>query len=128
MSRRADWLHGTALASLVALFALLMAWILWLDPAPERLRTPVLLVIIGPLLTPLPGLIRRRRYTIAWSTMLILAYFVHGVLYAAGPPPGRWLGLTEALLAVVYFTTAVTYMKTTRTPTAPKARGTDARG
>lgn len=118
MVRRAA--YPVALGAYLGLTLMLIAWITWLAPPPATLVTPVLLVIVGPLLLPLRGLLHQRRYTLAWSTLLILAYFVHGVVYAAGAPPGRWLGLAEVALTLVYFTAITAYLRLTRAP-APEA-------
>lgn len=107
-------IHRAAAGCYLALFALLAAWLLWLDPPPDALVSIAALVLMAPLLLPMRGVIAGRRYTLAWSTMFIMLYFVHGVSAAAGPPPARWLGLAEALLSVVYFTLAVLYIRLTR--------------
>lgn len=117
---RGTWLYRGALAGWTAEFCLLMVWYLWLAPPPAALRAPVLLAVVLPWLLPLRGLLRRRRYTIAWSSLLVLAYFIHGILAAAAPPPERWLGLVETGLAVGYFTCAVMFVRRTRS--APAAQ------
>lgn len=111
---RARAIHRAAAACYLALFALLAAWLLWIDPPPDALVSLAAAVLMAPLLLPMRGVIAARRYTMAWSTMFILLYFVHGVSTAAGPPPGRWLGLGEALLSVTYFVLATAYVRFTR--------------
>lgn len=106
-------LYG-AMASYLSLFALIVAWLLWLAPPPSALISTATLVLLVPLLVPLRGVLTGRRYTMAWSSMLILFYFAHGVSAAAGRPPERWLGVSEALLSVCYFTLALSYIRLTR--------------
>lgn len=108
------WIHRAAVGCYLALFAHLAAWLLWLDPPPDALMSLAAAVLLAPLLLPVRGIIAGRRYTLAWSTMFILLYFVHGVSTAAGPPPGRWLGLAEASLSVAYFALATAYVRLTR--------------
>ncbi|WP_440997454.1 DUF2069 domain-containing protein [Arhodomonas sp. SL1] len=103
--------YRTLLATWTAQFALLMLWYLWVAPPPESLRAPVLVLLIAPWLLPLRGLLRRRRYTVAWSSLLVLAYFIHAVLAAAGPAPGRWLGLAELVITLTYFTAAMGFVR-----------------
>jgi uncharacterized membrane protein len=112
--------YSTAVTAYIALIALLLAWIIWLAPAPTSLISPILLVIVAPLLIPLRGLLHRRRYTLAWSTLLILAYFIHGLVYAAGTGIVVWLGSGETALSLLYFSAINAYLRLTRGPRAPR--------
>lgn len=106
--------YGCAMASYAALFVLLLAWLTVLAPPPKPLISLSLLVLMVPLLLPLRGLLRGRRYTFAWSTLLILAYFAHGVAGAASVGLARWLGLGEIALSLVFFGSAIIYIRSTR--------------
>ncbi|RLK51234.1 putative membrane protein [Alkalispirillum mobile] len=117
-------LHRLAVVSYLSLLVLLLAWLIWLSPPPEALISVAVIALVGPLLLPLRGLLHARRYTMAWSTMLILVYFVHGAASAATPGINRWLGLAEVALVVVYFTTAILYIRAT----GSKAHGRRRRG
>jgi uncharacterized membrane protein len=81
-SRAADTVvRGTravALASLVGLIVLGLAWELWL--APTGSGTLALKVV--PLLLPLGGLLRHRMYTYRWLSLFVWLYFAEGVLRA----------------------------------------------
>lgn len=112
-------LHRAASGTYLALFALLAAWLLWLNPPPEALMSLSALILLAPLLLPLRGLLAGRRYTVAWSTLFIVLYFVHGVSTAAGPVPDRWIGLAEAILSALYFLFAVGYVRASG-PTSPE--------
>ena len=113
-------LHRTAVASYLGVMALLVLWITWLSPPRPEFISLALIALLGPLLFPLRGLLHARRYTMAWSTMLILLYFVHGVASMASPGPGRWLGLLEVVLVVIYFTTCILYIRATGSRRAGK--------
>lgn len=103
--------HRLAIAIYLGLISLLLVSTLWLDPPPARLMSPLLLILIGPLLFPLRGLLHGRRYTIAWSSMLILLYFLHGTAVAA---TGHvWIGGLEIVLALGYFSLAIRYVRIT---------------
>ena len=67
-------------ASLIALVFLCLAWELWL--APLRPGGSWLVLKTLPLLAPLFGLLRGRIYTYQWSLLLVLAYFIEGVVRA----------------------------------------------
>jgi uncharacterized membrane protein len=73
-----DPLYVTSCASLILLIFLGVAWELWLAPARPGGSWLVLKVL--PLLAPLFGILHRRIRTYQWSSMLMLAYFVEGVV------------------------------------------------
>ncbi|MEO6746056.1 MAG: DUF2069 domain-containing protein, partial [Caldimonas sp.] len=81
--------RAAAIASVVALIALGLAWELWLAPTGNR----TLAIKVVPLLLPLPGLIRNRLYTFRWMTLMVWLYFIEGVVRASGD------GGTSAVLA-----------------------------
>lgn len=111
----APTLHRLAMLSLGALIALLMAWVIWLAPPPSSLKAPLLLVLVGPLVLALRGVLHARRYTLAWSTLLILFYFAHGIAYAVGAGVSQALGALEVALTLIYFASTTLFMRRTRT-------------
>ena len=108
---------NSAIASLVALIFLCLAWELWL--APIRPGGSLLALKALPLLLPLFGVLRGKRYTFQWSSMFILAWFTEGVMRGwSERGPSQQLALAEALLSLVFFVAAVVYSRLTR-PAAP---------
>lgn len=107
-------LHAVAVTSLVGLIALMMCWIVWLAPPPASLRAPVLLALVTPLALLLRGVLHARRYTLAWSTLLIPFYLVHGIAYLPGAGITRALAATEIILSVAFFAGATLYLRRTR--------------
>jgi uncharacterized membrane protein len=106
-------LYLCACLSLLALLFLCLAWELWL--APLRPGGSWLALKALPLLAPLMGILHGRRYTFQWASMLILAYFAEGVVRAFGDTgASAALALAEALLALVFFVSAVFYARLTR--------------
>lgn len=100
-------------ASLIALIALSLAWELWL--APLRAGGSLLALKALPLALPLGGILKGRRYTYQWASMLILAYFAEGVVRAwseKGTP--QLLASIEVLLSLAFFAAAVSYARMTR--------------
>lgn len=103
-------LFAISLSSLLALIALCAAWEWFLAPLRPGGSWLVLKALL--LAAPLPGLLRRNRYTMQWSTMFILLYFTEGVVRGfADPPPVAWLALAEIVLSLVYFTSTVMYLR-----------------
>lgn len=106
-------LRAAALASLLALIALCVAWELWL--APLRPGGSFLALKALPLVLPLAGILRGRRYTFQWSSMLILAYFAEGVTRAWSESGlSQQLAAAETGLSLVFFAAAVSYARLTR--------------
>ena len=105
----------TASASLIALIFLCVAWELWM--APMRLGGSALVLKALPLLLPLFGVLRGKRYTYQWSSMLIFAYFTEGVVRAwSERGTSQALAITEIVLSLVFFTAAVCYARSSRSP------------
>jgi uncharacterized membrane protein len=98
---------------LVALILLGLAWELLLAPLKPGGSWLVLKVL--PLMAALFGVLRGRRYTYQWSTMMIVFYAAEGVTraYTDGGLSAR-LAAIEAVLAFAYFGAAVSFVRTTR--------------
>lgn len=106
-------LNRLTVACLFALVALCVDWELWL--APLRPGGSWLALKALPLLAPLPGLLRGRRYTHQWTTLLILAYLTEGLVRATSDAgPSRWLAAAEVALSLVIFAAAAWYAKIAR--------------
>ncbi|HXF16985.1 MAG TPA: DUF2069 domain-containing protein [Burkholderiales bacterium] len=103
-----------ASSSLIALILLCIAWELWL--APVRAGGSSLVLKALPLLLPLFGVLRGKRYTYQWSSMLIFAYFMEGVVRGwSEHGAGQALALAEIALSVVFFIAAISYARLART-------------
>lgn len=124
MSRACRLARATALCAYLGLFALLMAWFTWLSPPQVLPVALVLVVMVGPLLLPLHGLLRGRPYTHAWASFLALIYFTHGTVEAWAAPAERGLALTEVALSVLFFGAAMMYARCAGR--AQRARGEQA--
>lgn len=113
MSGTARVAWNAAIASLVALIFLSLAWELWL--APIRPGGSFLALKTLPLLLPLFGVLRGKRYTFQWSSLFILAYFTEGVMRSwADTGLSRQLAFGETALSLVYFAAVVTFSRLTR--------------
>ena len=106
-------LRVAATLALVTLALLCLLWELWL--APLRPGGSFLALKALPLVLPLPGILRGKRYTYQWSSMLILAYFAEGVMRAWGDAGlSRQLAVAEIALSLAFFAATVSYARLTR--------------
>lgn len=97
-------------ASLIALIVLCAAWELWL--APLRPGGSWLALKALPLLLPLPGILRGKRYTHQWVTLMVVAYFVEGVVRAwSDRGLSAQLAAIEIALAMLLFASAILYVR-----------------
>lgn len=111
MTAKGAWL--AACTSLIALVFLALAWELFLAPLKPGGSWLVLKVL--PLLAPLFGVLRGRRYTFQWSTLLIWLYVAEGATRVISDT-GRSATLAgvELALSLAYFAFAVAYLRLAR--------------
>lgn len=103
-------LHLGASISLIALIALCVAWELWL--APLKTGGSMLVLKVLPLLLPLFGILRGKRYTYQWASMLILFYFTEGTVRAwSDHGLSVRLAVLEIVLSLIFFGCAIFYAK-----------------
>lgn len=103
-------LQTGASASLIALIVICIAWEGWL--APLKPQGSLLILKAVPLLLPLFGILKGKRYTYQWASMFILFYFTEGVVRAwSDTGISSRLALIEILLSVIFFICAIFYAK-----------------
>lgn len=95
------------------LLILLSSWIIYFDPPKNNTTSLQLLVILAPLLLGLRGILNGKRYTYAWMSMLILFYFMHGVVEAWANQSTllQILSLIEVALTVILFIGSILFVK-----------------
>ncbi|MGL1834610.1 DUF2069 domain-containing protein [Rhodocyclaceae bacterium SMB388] len=103
---------------LIALIVLCVVWEGWL--APLRPGGSWMILKALPLMAALFGVLRGRRYTYQWLSMLILLYFTEGVVRAFDPGLTGALALIEAVLATALFVCALLFSRMTA-PSRQKA-------
>lgn len=101
-----------ALAAAIALLALIVlaiAWERWL--APLRPGGSALVLKALPLVCAVPGVWRRKLYTLQWASMLVLLYLAEGIVRGMtdGGLSAR-LGWTEVALATLFIGCALAYL------------------
>jgi uncharacterized membrane protein len=109
------YLRIAASVSLIALIILCLAWEAIL--APLKPGGSLLILKAVPLLFPLFGILKGRRYTYQWASMFILLYFTEGTVRAwSDTGLSAKLALTEVVLSLIFFICAIYYAKLTRQP------------
>jgi len=88
------WTRALAVASLLGLIVLGLAWELWLAPTGNK----TLAVKVLPLAVPLAGLLKNRMYTYRWVSLLVWVYFTEGVVRATSD---KGMGVSLAIIEVV---------------------------
>jgi uncharacterized membrane protein len=112
-SSQIKWLQLGASISLVALIILCLSWEILL--APLNANGSLLFLKTLPLLAPLFGILKGRRYTYQWASMLILLYFIEGVVRAWSDQGfSAQLAMIETALSVIFFGCAIFYARLTR--------------
>ncbi len=97
-----------ALASLLGLIALGLAWELWL--APTGSGTLALKVL--PLVPCVLGLWRHRMYTYRWLSLLVWLYFIEGIVRATTERGmSMALAVAEVTLCLALFAVSVMYIR-----------------
>jgi len=102
------WTRAVAVASVVGLIVLGLAWELWLAPTGSRW----LALKVLPLALPLPGLLRNRLYTYRWVTLFVWLYFVEAVVRAASDHgPSAALAAVELVLCLTLFAACMQHVR-----------------
>ena len=103
------WTRIVAIASVLALIVLGLAWELWLAPTGQG----TLAVKVLPLFFPLVGLWRRRMYTYRWVSLMVWLYFTEGVVRAWSDTNGvgQVLALIQVLLCLALFTACAWHVR-----------------
>jgi len=97
-----------AVASLLGLIGVCVAWELWLAP----LASGWMALKALPLCLPLPGLLKRRMYTYRWVSLLVWLYFLEGVMRVTGPRAAdRWPAALEIALCVILFVACALHVR-----------------
>jgi uncharacterized membrane protein len=99
-----------AVASLVSLIVLCLAWELWL--APLRPGGSWLVLKALPLTLPLAGLLKNRMYTYRWVSLLVWIYFTEGVVRATSDRgPSVPLAILEVVLCLALFAACALHVR-----------------
>jgi uncharacterized membrane protein len=112
--RLANRWRGVALASMVALFALVATWRLSSGISVKTLLLVMLFTL--PLLAPAYGIWRANRYTFRWATLCVLPYLLIGMTEVVANASARaWSGAMLAV-ALTWFVALIAYLRVTARP------------
>jgi uncharacterized membrane protein len=100
--------HGLTIWLWVAVAASLLAWILVGYP------WPICVIAVLPLLAPLNGLLRGRRYTYAWATLFAIPYLAFALTELLANPQARWVASLSLLLVFAWFCTMILFLRASR--------------
>lgn len=92
----------------VAVAASLLAWILAGYP------WPICFIAVLPLVVPLNGLVRGRRYTYAWATLFAIPYLAFALTELLANPAARWVAAASLLLVFTWFCAMILYLRASR--------------
>ena len=102
-----------ASASLIALIFLCLAWESVL--APLKPEGSLLILKAAPLLVPLQGILKGKRYTYQWAGMFVLLYFTEGIVRAwSDKGISAKLAIAEICLSLIFFVCVIFYARLTR--------------
>ncbi len=114
-----------AVACLVGLIVLGLAWELWLAPLREGGSWWALKVL--PLTLPLAGLLKNRMYTYRWLSLLVWLYFTEGVVRATSGESAMstTLAAVQTLLCVLLFVACALHVRLRLRAAGPEAVAAD---
>jgi len=102
------WTRAVAVASLLGLIVLGLAWEIWLAPTGHK----TLALKVLPLAIPLAGLLKNRMYTYRWVSLLVWVYFTEGVVRATSDRGlSAALAIGEVLLCLALFTACAAHVR-----------------
>jgi len=103
--------QNLALTGYFSLLIVLMINVTWLIPSRHFPTALVLIVIAGPLLLPMRGLLNNKTYTYQWASFLSLAYFAHGISEMSAYPDIWYAGLFEVITSIIMYLGCVMYAR-----------------
>lgn len=114
-----------AVASLVGLIVVGLAWELWLAPLREGGSWWAIKVL--PLAVPLAGLLKNRMYTYRWVSLLVWLYFTEGVVRATSGESGMstLMAVLQTLLCIALFVACALHVRLRLRAAGPEAVAAD---
>ncbi len=107
---RVRWTRRFAVAAVLSLIVLGLAWELWLTPLRPGGSWWAIKVL--PLTLPLAGLLKNRMYTYRWLSLMVWLYFTEGVVRATSETGlSALLAALEVALCLVLFAASALHVR-----------------
>ena len=104
---------GARRATIVLWCAVTFSALAWIAAGYPRL---LCLAAALPLLAPLPGLVRGRRYTYAWATLFCIPYLAFALTELLVNPAARWVAGGCLVLVFGWFCAMVLFLRVSPAP------------
>lgn len=104
-------LKKITLISYFSLLAFMPLWLIVLNPSEGLSPVLSLVMFTVPLLFPLKGLVQGNPYTYAWSSFIVMIYFLHSLTTLWVEPDDLLWASIELILATVMFIAGSYYAK-----------------
>ncbi len=101
----ADRARRLTLIMWLAVTLSLLAWIVVGYP------WPICVLAVAPLLAPLNGLIKGRRYTYTWATLFTIPYIMFAITELLVNPGARWVASISLLVVFGWFCALVLFLR-----------------
>jgi len=103
----------SASLSLICLIILNLLWEIFYNPLQEDGSLMVFKSLI--LLIPLSGILKKNLYTYQWSSMLILLFFIEGVVrFYSEDELSQMMALFQIILTIIFFISTIFFCKITK--------------
>jgi uncharacterized membrane protein len=91
--------------------ALALSLLAWMSVGYSKL---VCIIAVVPLLAPLNGLLRGKRYTYAWATLFAIPYLMFSITELLVNRQARWVAGLSLLLVFGWFCTMILFLRASR--------------
>ena len=104
----------SASLSLICLIILNLLWEIFYNPLQEDGSLMVFKALI--LLIPLSGILKKNLYTYQWSSMLILLFFIEGIVrFYSEKEISQIMALSQIILSIIFFISTIFFCKYSKT-------------
>ena len=99
--------------SLISLIILNLIWEIFYNPLQDHGSLMVFKSLI--LLIPVFGILKKNIYTYQWSSMLILLFFIEGVVrFYSEDELSQMMALFQIILSIIFFISTIFFCKITK--------------
>ena len=100
--------------SLISLIILNLIWEIFYNPLQDHGSLMVFKSLI--LLIPLFGILKKNIYTYQWSSMLILLFFIEGIVrFYSEKEISQIMALSQIILSIIFFISTIFFCKHSKT-------------